>query len=83
MDRGCHGVPCACARLRSGVSRKKAGSVPCSLSCGRSRRYFRTHVGQKLSAALGPQVVVVNRPGANGIIGTDRLPRRRQMATRY
>ena len=34
---------------------------------------FARTVGQKLSTALGQQVVVVNRPGANGIIGTDQV----------
>jgi tripartite-type tricarboxylate transporter receptor subunit TctC len=34
---------------------------------------FARTVGQKLSAALGQQVVIVNRPGANGIIGTDQV----------
>ena len=34
---------------------------------------FARTVGQKLSAALGQQVVVVNRPGANGIIGTEQV----------
>src|SRR2546429_5788272 len=34
---------------------------------------FARTVAQKLSAALGQQVVVVNRPGANGIIGTEQV----------
>ena len=32
---------------------------------------FARTIGQKLGAAFGQQVVVDNRPGANGIIGTD------------
>jgi len=36
---------------------------------------FARTVAQKLSAALGQQVVVVNRPGANGIIGTEQVAR--------
>ena len=32
---------------------------------------FARTIGQKLSIAFGQQVVVDNRPGANGIIGTD------------
>ncbi|MPZ44599.1 MAG: tripartite tricarboxylate transporter substrate binding protein [Betaproteobacteria bacterium] len=34
---------------------------------------FARTVAQKLTAALGQQVVVVNRPGANGIIGTEQV----------
>ncbi len=34
---------------------------------------FARTVAQKLSSALGQQVVVVNRPGANGIIGTEQV----------
>ena len=34
---------------------------------------FARVVGQKLSAALGQQVLIVNRPGANGIIGTEQV----------
>lgn len=34
---------------------------------------FARVVGQKLSDALGQQVVIDNRPGANGIIGTDMV----------
>jgi tripartite-type tricarboxylate transporter receptor subunit TctC len=34
---------------------------------------FARLVGQKLSAAFGQQVLIVNRPGANGIIGTEQV----------
>ena len=34
---------------------------------------FARVVGQKLSAAFGQQVLIVNRPGANGIIGTEQV----------
>ena len=34
---------------------------------------FARTVAQKLSASLGQQVVVINRPGANGIIGTEQV----------
>jgi tripartite-type tricarboxylate transporter receptor subunit TctC len=34
---------------------------------------FARTVAQKLSDTLGQQVVVVNRPGANGIIGTEQV----------
>ncbi len=39
-------------------------------------------VGQKLSEKWGQQVVVENRPGGNGFIGSPRRPSRRPTATR-
>jgi tripartite-type tricarboxylate transporter receptor subunit TctC len=40
-------------------------------------------VAQKLSPALGEQVIIENRPGAGAVIGTRPPPRPRPMATRW
>ena len=39
-------------------------------------------IAQKLTAALGQQVVVENRPGAGSVIGTRAAVKRRRTATR-
>jgi len=38
-------------------------------------------VAQQMSAALGQQIVIDNRPGAGGVIGATTSPRRRPTAT--
>jgi len=53
-----------------------------SLSTGRLDRYPRRALGQKLSEGLAQPVVIDNRPGAGGSIGSEAAAKSAPTATR-
>jgi hypothetical protein len=77
LDRG-HAV---CERWRelskpAGTSRRPDGA-------GGNTDTFARVVAEKLKAPLGQQVIVDNRTGASGIVGSDIVAKRRPTVTRF